>query len=183
MPPKVNKPKFVIEPLARKHDRAAFSCGVKALDQYLQRQATQDVKKHVAVVFVLTPDGKRIAGFYTLSQYAVELDVIPEEIAKKLSKYPHLPATLIGRLAVRASFRGQRFGETLLMDALRRALQGSRQLASAAVVVDCKDDTAVSFYKKYGFVELPKIARRLFMSMGTIEELFEKLTASYAGND
>lgn len=168
-----NKLKFFIEPLAKEHDRAAFSCGVKALDQYLERQATQDVKKHVAVVFVLTPDGKTIAGFYTLSQYAVELDVIPEEIARKLPEYPYVPATLLGRLAVSTSFRGQGLGERLLMDALCRCFHGSRQLASAAVIVDAKDDTAVAFYKKYGFLELPKVAKRLFLPMGTIEELFE----------
>jgi ribosomal protein S18 acetylase RimI-like enzyme len=172
LPQEENKLKFFIEPLAKEHDRAAFSCGVKALDQYLQRQATQDVKKHVAVVFVLTPDGKTIAGFYTLSQYAVELDVIPEEIARKLPRYPHVPATLVGRLAVSANFRGQGLGERLLMDALCRCFNGSRQLASAAVVVDAKDDNAVAFYRKYGFLELPKVARRLFLPMGTIEELF-----------
>lgn len=172
MQPEENKPKFFIEPLVNKHDRAAFSCGVRALDQYLERQATQDVNKHVAVVFVLAPDSKTITGFYTLSQYAVELDVIPKEIAKKLPKYPHVPATLIGRLAVSANFRGQGLGETLLMDALCRSFQGSRQLASAAVVVDAKDDTAKAFYKKYGFLELPKVAKKLFLPMGTIEELF-----------
>jgi len=124
------------------------------------------------VVFVLTPDGRTIAGFYTLSQYAVELDVIPEEIAKKLPKYPQAPATLVGRLAVSTQFRGQRLGEKLLMDALCRSFQGSRQLASAAVVVDAKDNRAVAFYKKYGFLELPKVAKRLFLPMGTIEGLF-----------
>ena len=164
---------FFIEPLSRDHDRGAFSCGVRALDQYLQRQATQDVKKHAAVVFVLISDGKTIAGFYTLSQYAVELDVIPEEISKKLTKYSHVPATLLGRLAVSTDFRGQRLGETLLMDALRRSLEGSKQLASAAVVVDAKDEMTTASYKKYGFLELPKVAKRLFLPMGTIHELFE----------
>lgn len=172
MQPEKNKLKFFIDPLAKKHDRADFSCGVKILDQYLERQATEDVKKRVALVFVLTPDRKTIAGFYTLSQYAVELGVIPEEIAKKLPKYPHVPATLIGRLAVSAKFRGQRLGEGLLMDALCRSFHGSRQLASAGVVVDAKDNAAVAFYKKYGFLELPKVAKRLFLPMGTIEELF-----------
>jgi predicted GNAT family N-acyltransferase len=167
-----NRQKFFIEPLATQHDRAAFSCGVAALDRYLHRQATQDVKKHVAVVFVLTPDGKTIAGFYTLSQYTVELDVVPEGIAKKLPKYPLVPATLVGRLAVSVKFRGQRLGERLLMDALYRCFLGSRQLASAAVIVDAKDDTAVAFYKKYGFLKLPKVANRLLLPMGTIEKLF-----------
>ena len=164
------RPKCFIEPLAKEHDRAAFSCGVNALDQYLQRQATQDVKKHVTVAFVLTPDGKTVAGFYTLSQYAVELDVIPEEIARKLPKYSHIPATLLGRLAVSTSFRGQRLGEILLLDALKRSLHGSRQLASFAVMVDAKDDSAMAFYKKYGFLELPKVANRLFLPMGMIEK-------------
>ena len=172
MLPDENKLTTFIEPLAKHHDRAAFSCGVKALDQYLQKQATQDVKRHVAVAFVLTPDSKTIAGFYTLSQYAIELDVIPEEIARKLPKYPLVPATLLGRLAVSAKFRSLRLGEKLLMDALCRSFQGSRQLASAAVVVDAKDDAAATFYRKYGFLKLPKVANRLFLPMGTIAELF-----------
>jgi len=49
---------------------------------------------------------------------------------------------------------------------------GSRQVASAAVIVDAKDDQAVAFYKKYRFMELPKIPKRLFLPMATIEKLF-----------
>ena len=81
-------------------------------------------------------------------------------------------ATILGRLAVSTDFRGQRIGETLLMDALHRCLELSRQVASAGVIVDAKDDSAVSFYKKYGFLELPTVKRRLFLPMGTIERLF-----------
>lgn len=42
-------------------------------DNYLKKQAGQDVSKRVSVCFVLTPEGRTIAGFYTLSQYAVDL--------------------------------------------------------------------------------------------------------------
>lgn len=31
---------------------------------------------------------------------------------------------------------------------------------------------AAAFYRKYGFLELPKIERRFFLPMGTVEELF-----------
>jgi ribosomal protein S18 acetylase RimI-like enzyme len=58
------------------------------------------------------------------------------------------------------------------MDALHRALQSSEQIASAAVVVDAKDEQAVAFYRKYGFIDFPKIERRLFLPMGTIAQLF-----------
>ncbi len=57
------------------------------------------------------------------------------------------------------------------MDALYRSLLGSKQLASAAVVVDAKDEAATTFYKKYGFLDLPKIEKRLFLPMKTIERL------------
>lgn len=164
--------KFIIEPLGAKHNRAAFSCGSKELDSYLQKQARQDLKKRAAVPFVITPDHRTIAGFYTLSQYAIDLGSVPEEVAKRLPKYPMVSATLLGRLAVSNDFRGQGLGERLLMDALHRALASSRQLASAAVIVDAKDELAVTFYKKYGFIELPRVSQRLFLPMGTIEQLF-----------
>ena len=165
-------PKFFIKPLGPKHDRAAFSCGVEALDNYLHNQARQDLKKHAAVPFILSNDGSTIAGYYTLSQFAVALDEVPAEIAKKLPKYPLVPASLLGRLAISKEFRGQKLGELLLMDAVKRSLDASKQLASAAVVVDAKNDAAIAFYKKYGFLDLPKIERRLFLPMGTIEKLF-----------
>lgn len=166
--------KYVIEPLGAKHSRAAFSCAVPALDNYLHTQARQDLKKRVAVPFVLTEDGKTVAGYYTLSQFAVELEAVPEMVAKKLPKYPMVPVTLLGRLAVSTAYRGQKLGEMLLMDALGRSLELSKRVASVAVIVDAKDDPAVSFYRRYGFLDLPKIGRRLFLPMGTVEQLFGK---------
>jgi ribosomal protein S18 acetylase RimI-like enzyme len=166
------EPKFVFEPLGQRHDRAAFSCGVEALDKYLQKQASQDAKKHAAAPFVITPDGKTISGYYTLSQYAIDLGDLPEEVTKKLPKYPAVSATLLGRLAVGNNFRGKGLGEKLLMDALYRSLKLSEQVASTGVVVDAKDESGRAFYKKYGFIELPKVNRRLFLPMGTIEKLF-----------
>lgn len=165
---------FVIEPLGVSHDRAAFSCGNQQLDSYLQKQAGQDLKKRAAVPFVITSDHKIIAGFYTLSQYAVDLGELPEDISRKMPRYPMVSATLLGRLAVSERFRGQGLGEKLLMDALHRALQSSKQIASAAVIVDAKDDQAIVFYRKYGFIDLPKIEKRLFLPMGTIAQLFSE---------
>lgn len=172
MDTKVDVANIKFEPLG-KHDRAAFHCGSEALDNYIKKQASQDVEKKAAVVYVATHDGKTILGYYTLSQYSVHLTDIPAEIAKKkFAKYPALSATLLGRLARHESLKGEGLGELLLMDALRQALRLSRQAASAAVVVDAKDEKAVAFYKKYGFIDLPKLERRLFIPMATVEALF-----------
>lgn len=163
---------FRVEPLGRAHDRAAFSCGIEALDNYLKRQASQDVAKHAAVCFVLTPDGETIAGFYTLSQYSVDLVKLPKEVAAKLPKYPEVPATLLGRLAISTEFRRRRLGEFLLLDALQRSLRQSRHVASAAVIVDAKDEAARRFYLHFEFLPLPETPNRLFLPMTTIRKLF-----------
>jgi len=166
------KPKLYIEPLGATHDRAAFSCGISPLDRYLHTQASQDMRKRLTAVYVLTPDGKAIAGYYTLSAYSVGLDKIPEEIAKKLTRMPEVPATLIGRLARSTAYKGQGIGEILLMDAMKRSLSNSAHVASWAVVVDSKDENAIAFYKKYGFTEIPAVPNRLFLPMATIAKLF-----------
>jgi predicted GNAT family N-acyltransferase len=163
---------LIIEPLGVRHDRAAFSCGVAALDRHLKTQAGQDMKKNLAAVYVAAPDGKTIAGYYTLSAYSVRLDSIPEEIAKKLTKMPEVPSTLIGRLARSDAFPKQGIGEILLINALKHSLENSKHIASWAVIVDAKDANAFAFYKKYGFVELPGTPNRLFLPMATVAKLF-----------
>lgn len=129
------------------------------------------MRKQLTAVYVLTPDGKAIAGYYTLSAYSVGLDKTPEEIAKKLTRMPEVPATLIGRLARNTAYKGQGIGEILLMDALKRSLANSAHVASWTVVVDAKDENAIVFYKKYGFMEIPAFPNRLFLLMATIAKL------------
>jgi len=161
---------YRIEPLGSRHDRAAFSCGVAALDIYIQRQASQDMERNLAAVFVLTSDGKTIAGFYSLSAHSIHAADVPEELTRKLPRFP-LPVTLLGRMAVSQSSHGQGFGEFLLMHALERAWLGSQRVASWAVVVDAKLG-ARAFYLNYDFVPLPLKPDRLFLPMKTIERLF-----------
>jgi predicted GNAT family N-acyltransferase len=165
---------FKIEPLGKKHDRAAFSCGKDSLDQYLKNQAGQAAGKNLAAVLVLTPDGRRIAGYYTLSSFAVKLDEIPEEIARKLTRMLEVPATLLGRLARSVEFRGQGIGEILLVDALKKTFQNSAHVASWAVIVDAKDQEATEFYKRYGFIAFPARPDRLFLPVASIQKLFKE---------
>ena len=169
------KTRFRFEPLDKsKHDRAAFSCEHDALNRYLKEQASQEIKKRVAAVYILTPDGRTIAGYYTLSQYAIDAGDLSPEIAKKLHvpRYEKLPATLLGRLARSKEFKGCGVGELLLMDALKRALEHSKNIASLAVVVDGKDEKARGFYRAYGFIDLPDHPDRLSLPMRTVQQLF-----------
>jgi GNAT superfamily N-acetyltransferase len=164
---------YLTIPLDSSHNKNKFSCGKSALDNYLYKQASQDIKRKLSVCFIL-PDINNIIGFYTLSNGSLPQKNLPEEIQKQLPKsYTNLPVTLLGRLAVDTKFRGQRFGELLLLDALKRCYDVSnKSIASMAVVIDPLDVDAVSFYKKYGFIELPD-SKRMFLPMKTISKLFK----------
>ncbi len=162
-----------IEPLdRRRHDRAGFDCGVPALNTYLQRQVAQDMEKRAAVVYVAGIEPPAIIGYYTLSQFSVELARLPEAVAKRLARYPVVSATLLGRLAVSAALNGQRLGEILLYDALRRSLAQSAHIASAGVVVDAKDEQAAAFYRRYGFSSLRGMESRLILHMKDVQQMF-----------
>jgi predicted GNAT family N-acyltransferase len=161
---------YRIEPLADTHDRAAFSCGVEVLDTYFQRQAKQDLERRTAAVFVLAADGTTVAGYYTLSSLTLSGAELPEKLAKKLPTRNPIGVTLLGRMAVSQSRKGQRLGELLLIHALQRAWQASQQVASWAVVVDAKE-SAREFYLKYDFIPLPSQPNRLFIPMRTIDIL------------
>jgi GNAT superfamily N-acetyltransferase len=165
-------PRFALEPLGRRHPRAAFSCGVEPLDRYFREQAGQDMRRRAAVVYVLVErDTGMIAGFYTLSAAGIDVSAFPAELARQLPRYPRLPAILLGRLALDRRFRGQGLGCGLLLDALARAYHLSRQIGALAVIVDAKDDEARRFYERFGFQRLADDERRLFLEMATIAGL------------
>jgi len=166
-----DSPSIFIEPLASHHDRAAFSCGVEALDRYLRHQASQDVRKHVAAVFALVEGDKpAVLGFFTLSATSVRLSDLPESTAKKLPRYPLVPAILLGRLAVDRSRRGKGYGELLLIDALKRCL-GAKDIGWMALIVDAEDEEAVAFYERYHFIRFSPASNRLFLPRATIASL------------
>ena len=163
---------ITVEPLGRQHDRTAFHCGADALDRYLKQQARQDADKRVAAPFVaVRPPDTRVLGYYTLSASVLTLTELPEELARKLPRYPQLPVTLLGRLAVDQSTQGQGLGEHLLLDALNRSLVHADRISAMAVIVDAKDENAASFYRHYGFIPLQAQPSRLFVPMRSIAQL------------
>jgi len=90
--------------------------------------------------------------------------------AKKLPKYPLVPAILLDRLAVDQSRRGKGYGELLLMDALKRCL-GAKDIGWMALIVDAKDEEAVAFYERYHFIRFSPTSNRLFLPRVTIASL------------
>ncbi|MFT7626229.1 MAG: GNAT superfamily N-acetyltransferase [Myxococcota bacterium] len=162
--------RYAVALLERRHDRKAFRCGGEALDRTLHQQAGQDARRDVATVLVAEEQGSgAIHGFYTLSMAAVLLDKLPDDLQRKMPRYPTVPAVRLGRLAVAKDIRGAGLGVHLLMDAMTRSL--ANEIAWAAFVVDTRDDKARSFYEKYDFQSFLDDANHLFLPRKTIEPL------------
>ena len=166
-------PRF--EPLAARHDRAAFSCGVPELDEYLKVLAGQHARKKISATTVLLVDSpQRIAGYHSLSSARLNLGELPPPLAKLHPRYVEgIPAALLGRLAVDLSYRNQGWGETLLLNALERACMATSVVASAFIIVRAIDARATRFYRRYGFSEFPADPGRLYLPMKTVQKLLE----------
>lgn len=166
--------KLLTELLSSKHKKSEFDCGNSMLNDYLHKQANQDIKRKLTACFVhLDETDNKIKGYYTLSNNSIPLNKIPIEFQKKLPKsYTSIPTTLLGRLAIDKRYKGQDLGKFLLVDALRRSYEISCTVGSYAVVVDPIDQSAVEFYSKYGFILLPG-SGKMFLPMKTVKSLFE----------
>ena len=162
-----------IEPLdSRQHLRSDFSCGKESLAHYIHKQASQDLKRQIATTFVLIDDpDNTVLGYYTLSAFSIDNIALDTAFVKKLPRYPRLPATLLGRLAVDRRQKGQRLGQLLLIDALKKSLNASTQIASLVVIAEALDQDAVGFYTKYGFQPFQQDPMKLYIPMKSIEEI------------
>jgi len=156
----------------KSYDRSQFDCEEESLTDYIQKQASQDIKKNLAVCFVALNDAHQIIGYYTLTSASIDRDLIPEPYQNKVPKNYNVPVTLLGRLARDINQKGTGIGEFLLMDALHRSYIISKEsIGSMAVVVDPLSKYAVDFYASYGFELIPD-SGKMFIPMKAIEKLF-----------
>lgn len=171
--------RYAIAPLGPQHDRKQFACGEPSLDDYIQRQAGQDVKRDLAACFVLSErDSAANIGYYTLSASSVEFSDLPTTLAKKSGRYAHIPAVLLGRLAVDRQYQGQGMSGLLLVDALRRIAKV--EIGVKLVIVDALNDSAASYYEHYGFTRFEDLPMRLYLPTATIRELYPEDTPTMA---
>ena len=160
---------LIIQPLNSDHDKSGFHCGVASLDNYVKKQARQDVKRRISRVFVATrvQQPNKIVGYYTLSSLTIELSQLPQSHARKLPRHP-VPAALLGRLAVDQATQCHGMGKMLLVDAVKRTLAVSDEIAIYALVVDAIDERAQHSYEQFGFSLLSSGHQRLFLPLKSI---------------
>ena len=154
-------------PIEKHHDVSTFDCGYVELNDYLQKYALVSQRASASKTYVATLDN-RVIGYYTLAPASVSPEMSPERIVKGLGRQP-VPVILLARLAVDLKERKRGLGKGLLKDAMLRAVQGAEIIGGRAILVHAKDDTAASFYTKFGFIPSPIDKFHLYLLMKDIK--------------
>lgn len=146
-----------------RHRRESFDCGKPALDEFLKKNLNQQMRRGITVGYVLATEDGRIAGCVTLSSGEIPVAIVPQGL--KFPPVLAVPTTLIGQLAVDQAFQGRGLGADLLIGAIRKAVEVSREVASAVIEVDALDEQARGFYENFGFRGLPDDKLHLYLPM------------------
>ncbi|WP_295584946.1 N-acetyltransferase [uncultured Lamprocystis sp.] len=163
-------PGYRIEPLRRDHPRSAFHSGQAQVDDWLANKALQNQDKHLSATKVLIDPVGTIAGFYTLATAQVDFTDLPPELCRRLPRR-NLPVAVLAWLGVRDSDQGQGHGRRLLVQALNDSFNAGQTFPFVAVILDCIDDQALTFYRRWDFRPLPGHNYRLFLSWSQLQAM------------
>ena len=171
-----------IEPLdPARHDRAGFSCGVAKLDNFIRRTARKQADADITNLFVLTDDGRRILGYFTLNAHSIHREDMGSAAPRSGPDDRPIPVAFLGFLAIATELQGEGLGEELLFAALERALAASERIALQSVVLDVLDDGDSAarerrkrFYERHGFTAFASDPWRMYLPMATVREIFHR---------
>lgn len=151
-------------PLMPSHELKQFCCGKAPLDDWLRQRALKAEGKTARTYVVCRSN--TVVGYYALVTGAEQRDKLPKKLHRNAPA--HIPLMVLARLAVDKRVTRAGIGSGMLKDAFRRVLQVSSIAGVRALLVHAKDDEAMGFYSRYGFLEFPLGTQTLYLPIETI---------------
>lgn len=161
---------YRVEPLRRDHPRSTFRSGQAQVDDWLANKALQHQEKHLSATKVLIDPVGTIAGFYTLATAQIDFADLPPNLYRRLPRR-NLPVAVLAWLGIRDTDQGQGLGRRLLAQALVDCHHAGETFPFVAVILDCVDDRALVFYRRWDFRPLPGHHHRLFLSWSQLQTM------------
>ena len=159
-----------LERLTRAHPRSRFRCGETPVDRWLATKALQHQVKQLSATKVLIDELGEIAGYYTLATSQIDFGDLPTELTRQLPRRS-LPVAVLAWLGVSTNRQGQGIGGRLVAQALHDCHRAGETFAFVAVILDCLNDAAKSFYEQWNFRELPGHPYRLFLGTKRLDAM------------
>jgi GNAT superfamily N-acetyltransferase len=150
LPPRFSAP----APLTAAHDLAGFQSGELVLDEWLRERALQNMEMAASKSYVVCTAGtQRVVGFYAICMGQVLNQEVAGSMRRNMPR--HIPAVILGRLAIDRDWQGQGLGQALLNDAVLRALKAAGEVSARLLLVHAISPAAERFYLHHGFTRLP----------------------------
>ncbi len=151
-------------PITSQHDLGHFCCGKAALDDWLRQRALKADGRSARTYVVCR--GEAVVGYYSLATGGTSHIGAPGKLRRNMPD--PVPMMVLGRLAVDQQHHGLGLGRGLLRDAMMLVAGLHKDVGFRALLVHAKDDEALAFYIRYGFIEYPSGTRTLFLPIETL---------------
>jgi len=141
-------------PLMHEDDRSCFDCGRDALNNWFRRHAWHNQESGVSRTSVIcVSETNEIAGYVSLS--AAQIERVWLAKAQQRNRPDPIPAVLLGQLAIDQRYQGRGYARSLMFFALTTAVRLSKEVGCFCVLTHPLDDGVRTFYRSFGFEELP----------------------------
>lgn len=162
------------------HDRGAFSCGVKSIDNWVRGSISDETRSDRVRLWCGTDEEGTLVGVYALNPHSV----LPAEatgLARKRERKP-IPVLYLTCLAIDVRFQKQGLGEALMAHAIEKAVKLSAEIPVAAIVLDVLEDESfdrrLSFYIRLGFTSFdPAAPARMYLPISDARKSVEQADA------
>jgi GNAT superfamily N-acetyltransferase len=157
-------------PLTEVHDLSEFNSGEPTLDAWLRQRALRNAEMLATKTYVTCPsDSRRVVGYYAVCMG----QILNREGAGSMRRNmpQHIPAVILGRLAVDAAWQGMGLGRTLLSDAVNRVRRAVDEISARLLVVHAISPAAEAFYIRHGFTRLPVETPTYALDLAKLERL------------
>lgn len=152
-----------IIPFADADQVSAFCSASEDLNDFLKNEALNSQETLLSRTFLCFWQ-EHITGFLTLVADTIEVRSIDEDDGVNGYPYHKYPAVKIARLAVDKRFERQGIGRFLLLAAVGKVNQISKDIGCRYITLDAKRES-IGFYLKCGFKPVKKYANRNFPPM------------------
>ena len=160
-----------IEVLQVHHQKKSFNCGQDDLNKFIKQYASQHQKSGTSKTYVaIDDDTQQVRGFYCLSSTSIGFDGVDAVLTQRLPRYP-LPCVVIGRFAVDQTAQGRGIGKVLLAHALKQVSKVAQIIGVNFIVIHAKDQKAMEFYQRFGFISLTSNPLTLIYPVSEIPNL------------
>jgi GNAT superfamily N-acetyltransferase len=150
LPPRLSTP----APLTVAHDLSGFQSGEPVLDEWLRERAFQNMEMAASKTYVICTAGtQRVVGFYAICMGQILNQEVAGSMRRNMPR--HIPAVVLGRLAIDSGWQGQGLGQALLNDAVLRSLKAADEVSARLLLVHAISPAAERFYLRHGFTRLP----------------------------